>query len=332
MNTDTAVPVPTLFMPHPNFSDEVNRNIVQSEIEGGIKRMVLAASLVLVLASVVFGRDAFFTSRGIKLHYTIQAKGEPVILIHGFGVNIQSEWLQSGVLPALAQNYTVIALDNRGHGQSDKPESREEYGLKLIDDVIALMDHLKLERTHVIGYSMGGRIVEKLMTMHPDRLVTATIGGAGWTGVRGKSALVEPLALSLEQGKGARLLWLYLTPKGAAPPTEEQIQSLDQGFLSMNEPKALAACLRSLEALTVSEDKLRENRVPTLVLIGDKDPIKDDVDLFDGVLSNAKIVVIPGATHATATSSPAFISSVKSFLARHLVRSVTSRPLNETWR
>ena len=283
------------------------------------KGMVLVASFVVLLASLVFGRDAFFTSRGVRLHYTIEGQGEPVVLIHGFGVNIQLEWLQSGVLPALAQNYTVIALDNRGHGQSDKPAGPEEYGLKLIDDVIALMDHLKLDRTHVVGYSMGGMIVEKLMITHPDRLVSGTIGGAGWTGARGKSALVEPLALSLEQGKGARPLWLYLTPKGAAPPTEEQIQSLDQGFLSINEPKALAACLRSLEALRVSEDKLRGNRVPMLVLVGDKDPIKDDVDLFEGVLSNAKIVVIPGASHGTAMSSPVFISSVKRFLAAHPV-------------
>jgi pimeloyl-ACP methyl ester carboxylesterase len=296
------------------------------------KRMVLAASVVVLLTSVVFGEDAFFTSRGVKLHYTIQGEGEPVILIHGFGANIEFEWVQSGVLPALAQNYMVIALDNCGHGQSDKPESREEYGLKLVDDVIATMDHLKLEKTHVVGYSMGGMIVEKLMTTHPDRLVTVTIGGAGWTGARGKSALVEPLALSLEQGKGARPLWLYLTPKGAAPPSEEQIQSLDQGFLSVNKPKALAACLRSLETLKVSEDNLRANRVPTLVLIGDKDPIKDDVALFDGVLSNARIVFIPGATHGTAISSPAFISSVKSFLAEHPVGSATGHRQNETRR
>jgi pimeloyl-ACP methyl ester carboxylesterase len=101
---------------------------------------------------------------------------------------------------------------------------------------------------------------------------------------------------------------------------------LDQGFLSVNEPKALAACLRSLEALKVSEDKLRGNRVPTLVLIGDKDPIKDDVDLFDGVLSNGKIVVIPGATHGTAISSQAFISSMKSFLAAHPAGSARGGP------
>src|SRR6266478_711867 len=83
---------------------------------------IAALWLTLLLAgTTAFAEDAFFVSGGVKLHYIVQGQGEPVILIHGFGANIEMNWVMTGVLPALTQSYQVIALDNRGHGQSEKP-------------------------------------------------------------------------------------------------------------------------------------------------------------------------------------------------------------------
>lgn len=281
------------------------------------KRMVLLW-LALLLATVsAFAGDAYFISDGVKLHYTVQGKGEPVILIHGFAVNIQMNWVGPGVLPALSQNYQVIALDNRGHGLSDKPTTPEAYGIKFVDDVIALMDHLKIKKAHVVGYSMGGFITAKLLTTHPERLLTATLGGAGWAHLDDDRAPLVALAESLEQGKGLGPLFTFLTPKGEAPPTEERIQSMNQMLLSFNDAKALAAMTRSFESFAVPEEKLRANKLPVLALIGEKDPVKDGVDKLDGVLANLKIVVIPGANHMSAMAHPAFVSNLKSFLAEH---------------
>jgi pimeloyl-ACP methyl ester carboxylesterase len=280
------------------------------------KRIWVLPCLILWLALLpAVAEDAFFNSGGVKLHYTVQGKGEPVILVHGYAANIQMNW--AAVLPGLAQSYRVIALDNRGHGLSEKPATPEDYGIKFVDDVLALMDHLSIKKAHVVGYSMGGFITDKLLTTHPDRLVTATLGGAGWMKTDDDRAGFEALAQSLEQGKGLGPLFVFLTPKGEAPPTEERIQGINQMMLTFNDPKALAAVARSFPALAVTEAQLRSNKIPVLAIIGEKDPLKDGVDKLEGVMSNLKIEVIEGANHMSAFASPKFLSTLKSFLAEH---------------
>ncbi len=116
---------------------------------------------------------------GVKLHYLELGSGSPVILIHGYSGDADYRWFASGVAQELARNHRVIALDCRGHGQSDKPHDPKAYGPRMAEDVIALMDHLRLERAHVHGYSMGGGIVTELLDRHPDRIVTASYGGSG---------------------------------------------------------------------------------------------------------------------------------------------------------
>jgi pimeloyl-ACP methyl ester carboxylesterase len=290
----------------------------QDNMRRTTQQLIAALWLILLLAgTTVFAEDAFFVSGGVKLHYTVQGQGEPVILIHGFGANIEMNWVMPGVLPALTQSYKVIALDNRGHGQSEKPTKAADYGIKFVDDVVALMDHLKLRKAHVVGYSMGGFITDKLLVTHPDRLLTATLGGAGWSQPDDDRSVLNALAESLEQGKGIGPLVTLLTPKGEPPPTEERIQAASQMLLAFNDPKVLAAVARSMDAFTVTKEQLRSNRVPVLALIGEKDPLKAGVDKLDGALANLKIVVIPGANHMSAMSDPAFLSSLKSFLAEH---------------
>ena len=290
----------------------------QDNIRITTQKLIAALWLTQLLAgTTAFAEDAFFESGGVKLHYTVQGQGEPVILIHGFGANIEMNWVMTGVLPALTQNYQVIALDNRGHGRSEKPTKAADYGIKFVDDVVALMDHLKLRKAHVVGYSMGGFITDKLLATHPDRLLTATLGGAGWAQPDDDRSVLNALAASLEQGKGMGPLITFLAPKGEPPPTEERIQAASQMLLAFNDPKALAAIARSTEALIVTKEQLRSNRVPVLALIGEKDPLKAGVDKLDGVLANLKTVVIPGADHMSAVSDPAFVSSLKSFLAEH---------------
>ena len=115
----------------------------------------------------------FFESDGVRLHYTDEGAGEPVILIHGFATNADLNWRVPGITQALAEDYRAIALDVRGHGLSDKPHGVDQYGTKMVNDVIRLMDHLEIEKAHVVGYSMGGFITLKLITMYPDRIISA---------------------------------------------------------------------------------------------------------------------------------------------------------------
>jgi pimeloyl-ACP methyl ester carboxylesterase len=82
-------------------------------------------------------------------------------------------------MPQLSQEFRVIAFDNRGHGKSEKPHEANAYGLAMVQDVENLLDHLGLERAYIVGYSMGSAIALKFLTMHPDRVRSAVIGGSG---------------------------------------------------------------------------------------------------------------------------------------------------------
>ncbi len=103
---------------------------------------------------------------GIKICYEMRGKGVPVILIHGFGVK-KEEWIAQFV--PLSEFFKVIRLDNRGAGKSDRPN--EPYFMEMFaDDVIGLMDFLKIDKAHVIGWSLGGMIAEHVVIKYPQRI------------------------------------------------------------------------------------------------------------------------------------------------------------------
>jgi pimeloyl-ACP methyl ester carboxylesterase len=262
-------------------------------------------------------KGQFFDANGVKIQYVVEGQGEPLVLVHGFSVNAQVQWVLPGLTKGLAKDYRVITFDNRGHGRSDKPHDPKQYGLEMVEDVVRLLDHLKIQRAHVVGYSLGAFITLKLIATHPDRLLTATLGGAGH-GKISELGFLEELAESLEQGKGFGPLILRLTPPSKPQPTEQDIKAVSQFLTAMNDVKALAAVLRGMKALHVGEDKLKANKVPTLVLIGELDPLKEGVDaLQKEQMANVQVVVLKGADHLDAFARPEFLSSLKDFLAKH---------------
>ena len=141
-----------------------------------------AASLSLALSSVVAADPThgyFVASGGVKIHYMVEGRGTPVVLIHGYTGSAQGNWFSNGVAAALVKNHRVIAIDVRGHGLSDKPREASSYGEHLWRDVLELMDHLDVEKAHVHGYSMGGAITTQLLIHAPERFITAAYGGSG---------------------------------------------------------------------------------------------------------------------------------------------------------
>jgi pimeloyl-ACP methyl ester carboxylesterase len=287
----------------------------------------LLSSLLVAVPSSLRAEDQFFDSNGVKIHYIVEGRGEPVVLIHGFTADIDKNW-RTGfgvgsdlrgpmIIPALARDYRVIALDNRGHGQSGKPHDPKKYGIEMAEDVVRLLDHLHIKKAHIVGYSMGAIITAKLLATHPDRFLSATLGGHGGIRDGRRSQFYEELATSLEQGKGFGPLIIALTPADHPKPSAEQIAAINTRLSSSNDSKALAAVLRSLSELAVAPEQLKKNKVPTLALIGELDPLKPGVDALQGEMANLKVVIIPGADHVTAVSNPVFIKSLSEFLARH---------------
>jgi pimeloyl-ACP methyl ester carboxylesterase len=284
------------------------------------RHSVWGFAFCLLVPATVAGEDKSFDSNDVKINYTVEGKGEPVLLIHGFTANTQVQWGLPGIIKALSKDYQVIALDNRGHGKSDKPHDPSKYGMEMVEDSIRLLDHLKIKKAHVVGYSMGAMITSKLMTTHPDRVISATLGGSGGLRANADLGFFNRLAESLEQGKGVGELIEALTPPGKPKPTEEQIKTFNAMLSTMNDTKALSAVVRGFKELIVSDAKLQANKLPVLAIIGDLDPLKKGVDDLNGRLPNLKTVVIKDADHMTAFVRPEFIKSLQEFLAENRVK------------
>lgn len=266
--------------------------------------------------------DKFFDSAGTKIHYIERGQGEPVLLIHGFGANLNVNW--AGMMAPLAKDYRVIALDNRGHGKSDRPIESGAYGIKMVDDIVRLMDHLGIQKAHVVGYSMGAFITGKFLSEHPDRVISATLGGAGWVEMDDKwRSLLNDIAGSLESGGGVMPLLKFLNSKHEPPPSDEQLRTINVVLTTMNNTKALALIIRQMPELAVARDSLHMNERPVLGIVGELDPFKESVQMLASLLPNAKIVVVKGGDHVTTIRKPELLAEIKSFLDAHRL----SKPL-----
>jgi pimeloyl-ACP methyl ester carboxylesterase len=290
------------------------------------QRSLFGLVILLFAASVAVAapQPGQFLSNGVKIHYITEGEGEPVVLIHGFSANAMMNWVMPGVFANLSKHYHVIALDNRGHGQSGKPHEIEKYGPEMVEDVVRLLDHLHIEKAHIIGYSMGGFITEKLVIAHPERVICAVVGGAGWRRHDDNPAVIEDVAKSLEAGTGILPLMKALNPPDRPMPTDEQLKARNQLLMAANDPKALAACIRGMKNLEITKQQLEQNKVPVLAIIGEKDPLKVGVDNMTGVMANLKVVVVKNGDHMSTFQSPKFTGAVNEFLSAHSRRPATA--------
>lgn len=290
-----------------------------------IKRPPALAALLLAavcplsrISPAIAAEDKFFDSDGVKIRYIAEGAGEPVLLIHGFAGSIHLQWGPSGVLKSLGQEYRVIAYDNRGHGLSGKPHDPDKYGGEMVNDALRLLDHLELPRAHIVGYSLGAFIAGKLLVDHPERVLTATLGGGGWAKANDvRAEFINDVISSLEQGNGIAPLLVKLTPEGQPKPTDFQLRVANRAFGLCNDQTALAGVMRGMKQFAVTEEQLKANRVPTLAVIGDKDPLKVTVDEMAEVMPNLEVAVIKDAGHVRAFRRPEFVHELKSFLSRH---------------
>jgi pimeloyl-ACP methyl ester carboxylesterase len=257
--------------------------------------------------------DQFFSSNGVKIRYIVVGKGEPVILVHGFAGNLD---MWRALIASLANDYEVIAFDCRGHGKSEKPHEPGQYGIEMVNDIVRLMDHLQIKKAHIMGYSMGGFIVMKMLVEHPDRFLTAVIGGS--KGLK-EEDLEEQASLTkyLQRGMSFSEALIAAAPPDAPPLSAEQREALKIDD-SMHDTKALAAQRLGNKELIVNYELLKMNKVPTLVIYGGNDHPERFTDLKKA-LSNAEYEVITGAGHAGAVQSPEFVRDIRAFLKGHPV-------------
>lgn len=278
-------------------------------------RLVTLGMALLVGAPVWGGVDsAFFDSAGVRLRYVVQGEGEPVVLLHGISRTAEHDWIQTGVLPALARQFQVLALDQRGHGRSDKPVGTDAYGVQMVEDVARLLDHRGLTRVHVVGYSMGGRIALKFLATHPERVQSVVLVGSGGVLEEEDAAVFRALAAELDAGRGFASFIPHVWPVGQVP-SAEQVAAINAETLSRNDPRALAAVARGFAAWRVAAAQLATNRLPVLAVVGDLDSVRTGVETLQACLPSLQVEVIAGADHLSVLSDPRFLDVLRVFWA-----------------
>lgn len=223
-----------------------------------------------------------FVPDGVKLHYLTAGKGPPVVLIHGLASSAEMNWKLPGLIDELAKDHQVIALDLPGHGRSDKPEKDAAYGRQVVEDVVLLLDHLKIKQAQVVGYSIGGMVTMKLLATHPDRVSSAVIGGMGW----------------LQDGSGLQKFWERLGGRGGT--------------------RNSAGFLHGISEFALTEAELKKIKVPVKVIVGDRDPCqKMYVVPLQKVRTDWPVVEIPDAGHFNCLVKPEFKQELAAWVREH---------------
>lgn len=259
-------------------------------------------------------------SDGIRLHYEAfgRASAPAVLMIQGLGADKHGWDMQR--IP-LSLQYRVIALDNRGAGRSDKPFGH--YTLEqMADDAIAVLDHVGVDKAHVVGASMGGAISQIVGLKYPDRVISLTLACTACRNHPWRRELLQSWATTAsERGTGAMAReaarWV-IGPRSFRRllPAFGWLGPLAMGRTSHAFVAQVHAILDVDESVA---DQLEQVDIPTLVMVGNQDiltPRGDSEEIADR-MPNAELVVISGAAHGFMVEHASTFNRVlMEFLAR----------------
>lgn len=280
-----------------------------------------AVGLFLVCGLVLDRADAgegVFDSNGVKIHYATEGTGEAVVLLHGW-MSDSSMWGPLDTNDA-TEEFQLIALDLRGHGKSDKPHDPAKYDAEVAADVIRLLDHLKIEKAHLVGYSSGSFVAGKVAATHPDRVRSVVFGGqAPILGEVKDSdfAEVDFFGKLVDEGKDLGEYILAVTPK-EAKLTEERAKVIAAFAYAGKDVKAFAAAGRGYKHLAVTAEELKKCTAPMLFIHGGNESahVKTKVAAAREALGRGELKIIEGGNHMTTLADPEFGDSIETFL-RH---------------
>jgi pimeloyl-ACP methyl ester carboxylesterase len=250
----------------------------------------------------------FFQSGSVRLAFIDSpAEGDEqgvVVLVHGFASNHAVNWVNTQWVKLLNRaGYRVVALDNRGHGQSEKLYDPVAYHAQtMAQDVLNLLDHLGLPKADIMGYSMGARITAHMALYHPARVRSALLGGLG---------------IHLVEGVG---LPLGIADAMEAPSVDGLTDPMQRMFRVFAEQtgsdlKALAACIRGSRQV-LSAQEAGQIRVPVLISVGTNDSVAGDPHPLGALIPSARVFDIEGRDHNLAVGDRSHKEAVLAFLSQ----------------
>ena len=245
-----------------------------------------------------------FHNGAVEIAYLDEGEGDPIVLVHGFASSKNVNWVYPTWVSDLRKDgRRVIALDNRGHGESEKLYDPAQYSIPaMASDALALMDHLDIARADVMGYSLGARIAAWLGLKQPARLRSAILGGIGIAMIEGGGP-GENVATALE-----------------APTLEDVTDPVGRTFRAFadqtrSDRLALAACLRGSRGLMTREEAAAIS-VPVLIAVGTADEVAGSAEALGKIIPGSEVLDIPNRDHMRAVGDKVYKTGVIEFLSR----------------
>lgn len=247
---------------------------------------------------------ASFDSGGLQIAYDDIPgdNGRPMFLVHGFSSNRNENWRRLGWYGAFERKrIRTVALDCRGHGESARPHDPSVYGrANMAADVRRLADHLKIERFHLMGYSMGARIALAVALDIPERIATLTLGGIGQKLLESQQIPGNPMAAAMEADN----------PEHITEPMRSFRRFADE---QGEDRLALAALTRASDP-PFEQARFVSLKVPVLVIAGARDDLAGDPLPLAASFGDGRAVVIPGCDHFSAIPHALYKATVFDFL------------------
>ncbi|MGH6778381.1 MAG: alpha/beta fold hydrolase [Bradyrhizobium sp.] len=245
-----------------------------------------------------------FHNGAVEIAYLDEGEGDPIVLVHGFASSKNVNWVYPTWVSELKKNgRRVVALDNRGHGESEKLYDPAQYAIPVMaGDVVALMDHLGIARADIMGYSLGSRMTAWLALRAPERLRSAILGGIGMVLIEGGGP-GENVAKALE-----------------APSLDEVTDPMGRTFRAFadqtrSDRRALAACMRGSRGLMSAADAAKIS-VPVLIAVGTKDEVAGSAAELAKIIAGSELLDIPNRDHMRAVGDRVYKAGVADFLSR----------------
>ena len=253
---------------------------------------------------------------GVHIAYDTQGTGEPVVLVHGW-CGARSIWRLQ--VPELALSHRVIAVDLRGHGDSDKPHGSEHYSIGICaDDLNGLLEGLGIPSAVFMGQSMGTLVCQQLSLAHPERVQALILAGA-LAGSPPAGTIVGPWVERIVEEIEAKGLDEYLktiVPFWFSPDFDPTaISSFTRDSFKAGQHAAVAFC-RAVSGFSI-RDKLSRIKVPTLIVVGERDgrtPV-EEAESINRRIPDAWLKIIKSAGHMANVEKPEeFNRAVRTFL------------------
>lgn len=232
----------------------------------------------------------YASNQGVRIHYQVEGKGPPVMLLHGLSETHET-WHIASYVESMKRHYRLILMDARGHGDSDKPHDPKAYSMKLmVADVIAVLDDLNIGKAHFLGYSMGGWVGFGIAKYAPQRFHSLIIG------------CMHPYAKPNEPEQSFQWLKLDINAKLALAETwlgsgmTPQWKAWTHTRFATNDFQALIA-LVSRDWPHGFDEVLPTMTMPVLVFVGETDPFYPGARECAKSIPNATFVSFPGLDH-----------------------------------